>query len=133
MPARGTEALPGPVVEPGEHHVGSVHLLAGSAEVLADRAEVLAAADAVFQQLGGLGPVNIGAGAGAHAQLHLQRGAHHAGIGETGQVLGKDHLLRPGGQPDGQTPGGEMVDGTSAAVGGHDAVVDETLVQGQVG
>jgi len=37
-------------------------------------------------------------------------------------------LLRAGGQPDGQPPGGEVIDGATAAVGGHDAVVDEALV-----
>ena len=77
-----SEAFPGPVVEPGQHHVGVVDLVAGAAEVLADRAEVGAAADAVFQQPGSLRPVCVGARAGAHAQLHLQRRAYHAGLGE---------------------------------------------------
>jgi hypothetical protein len=74
-----------------------VDLVAGAAEVLADQAEVGAAADAVFQQPGGLGPVGVGAGAGAHAQLHFQRRADHAGLGETAQALGEDLFLRPGG------------------------------------
>ena len=41
------EAVPGPLVELGQHQVGPVDLVAGGAEVLADRAEVGAAADAV--------------------------------------------------------------------------------------
>jgi hypothetical protein len=127
------EAFPGAVVEPGEHDVGLVDLVAGAAEVLADGAEVGAAADAVFQELGGLGPVGVGAGAGAHAQLHLQRRADHAGLGEAGQALGEDVFLRAGGQPEGQPPGGEVIDGAGPAVSGHDAVVDEALVQGEVG
>jgi hypothetical protein len=89
------EAFPGPVVEPGEHDVGLVDLVAGAAEVLADRAEIGAAADAVIQERGGLGPVGVGAGAGAHAQLHLQRRADHAGLGEAGKTLGV-HSTAPG-------------------------------------
>ena len=41
--------------------------------------------------------------------------------------------MGPGGQPDGQPPGGDVVDDGAAAVGFGDAVVDEPLVQGQVG
>jgi hypothetical protein len=126
------EAFPGAVVEPGQHDVGLVDLVAGAAEVLADRAEVSAAADAILQQLGGLGPVGVGARAGSHAQLHLQRRADHAGLGEAGKALGEDVFLRAAGQPEGQPPGGEVIDGAAAAVGGHDAVVDEALVQGDV-
>jgi len=33
------EAVPGPLVEPGQHHIGSVDLVAGGAEVLPDRAD----------------------------------------------------------------------------------------------
>ena len=33
--------------------------------------------------------------------------------------LGEDRFLRPGGQPDGQPPGGEVVDGAAPAVGGE--------------
>jgi hypothetical protein len=127
------EAFPGPVVEPGEHDVGLVDLVAGAAEVLADGAEVGAAADAVIQERGGLGPVGVGAGAGAHAQLHLQRRADHACFGEAGQALGEDVFLRAAGEPEGQSPGGEVVDGAGSAVSGYDAVVDEALVQGEVG
>jgi hypothetical protein len=46
---------------------------------------------------------------------------------------GEDVFLRAAGQPEGQSPGGEVIDGAVPAVGGHDAVVDETLVQGEVG
>jgi hypothetical protein len=42
-------ALPGPLVEPGQHDVGSVDLVGGVAEILADRPEIGAPADAVFQ------------------------------------------------------------------------------------
>ena len=52
---------------------------------------------------------------------------------EADQAPGEDRCLRPGGQPDGQPPGGDMIDGAAPGVGGGDAVVDETLVQGQVG
>ena len=38
-----------------------------------------------------------------------------------------------GGQPDGQPPGGDVIDGAAAGVGFADAVVDEMFVQGQVG
>jgi hypothetical protein len=40
------EVLPGPLVEPGQHHVGLVDLVAGDAEVLAHRPEVGAPAGA---------------------------------------------------------------------------------------
>jgi len=83
------------VVEPGQHDVGLVNLVAGGTEILADRPEVGAAADAVFQELGGLGPVGVGAGAGAHAQLHLERRADHAGLGRSGPGSGGD-LFLPG-------------------------------------
>ena len=51
---------------------------------------------------------------------------------EADQALGEDRGLGAGGQPDGQPPGGEVVDGAALGVGGGDAVVDEPLVQGQV-
>ena len=44
----------------------------------------------------------------------------------------KSGACGPGGQPDGQPPGGDVVDGGAAAVGGGDAVGDEPLVQRQV-
>ena len=56
-------AVPGPVVEPGEHRVGPVELVAGGGEVLADRAELGAPVDAVGQEPGGFGLVGEGAGA----------------------------------------------------------------------
>ena len=58
--------------------------------------------------------------------------ADGAGFDEADQALGEDWGLRPRGQPDGQPPGGEVVDGTPLAVGGGDAVADEPLVQGKV-
>ena len=51
---------------------------------------------------------------------------------EADQALGEDRCLRPGGQPDGQPPGGDMVDGPAPGVGCGGAVVDEPLVQGQL-
>ena len=125
-------AVPGPVVELGEHHVGAVDLVAGGAEVLADRAEVGAAVDAVFHQPGGLRLVGEGAGAGVDAQLGLQVRVDRSGVDEADQAVGEDRCLGPGGQPDGQPPGGDVVDDGAAAVGGGDAVGDEPLVQRQV-
>ena len=56
-----------------------------------------------------------------------------SGFDEADQAVGEDRCLRPGGQPDGQPPGGDVIDDAAAAVGVGDAVVDEALVQGQVG
>ena len=56
-----------------------------------------------------------------------------AGFDEADQAVGEVGFLGPGGQPDGQPPGGEVVDDGAAAVGFGDAVVDEALVQGKVG
>ena len=67
------------------------------------------------------------------AQLGLERLADRPGLDETDQAPGEDRCLRPGGQPDGQPPGGDMIDGAAAGVGFADAVADETLIQGQVG
>ena len=53
-------ALPDPVVELGEFHVGSVDLVADDGEVLADRAEFGAPVVAVFQEPGGAGAGNAG-------------------------------------------------------------------------
>jgi hypothetical protein len=63
----GDAALPGPIVELCELHLGSVDLVAGGGEVLADRAEVGAPVEAVFQEPGGLRLVGVGAGAGVSA------------------------------------------------------------------
>jgi hypothetical protein len=120
-------------VEFGEHQVGPVELVAGGAEVLADRPEVGAPAGAVGREPGGLGVVRVGAGAGVDAQLGLERLADRSGLDEVDQAPGEDRCLGPGGQPDGQPPGGDMIDGAAAGVGLGGAVVDETLVQGQVG
>ena len=95
-PARGGEAFHGPVVEPGEHHAGLVDLIASAAEILADRAEVGAAADGVFQQPTARDGSVLGAGADAHAQLHLERRADHAGLGETAQASGRRPVLTAG-------------------------------------
>ena len=88
-----------------------------------------AAGDAVFHEPGGLGLVRVGAGAGVDAQLGLQRLADRAGVDEADQAAGEDRRLRPGGQPDGQPPGGDVVDGAAPGVGGGDAVADQPLVQ----
>ena len=127
-----SEALPGALAEPGQHDVGAVDLVAGGAEVLAYRAEVSAAADAVVQEPAGLGVVGVGAGAGVDAQLGLERLADRACFGEADQAVGEVRCLRPGGQPDGQPPGGDMIDAAALAVSGGDAVVDKTFVEGQV-
>jgi hypothetical protein len=54
--------------------------------------------------------------------------ADRAGFDEADQALGEDRGLGPGGKPDGQSPGGEVIDGSPTAVGGGDAVADEALV-----
>ena len=48
------------------------------------------------------------------------------------RLLGEDRCLRPGGQADGQPPGGDVIDGAAPGVGGGDAVADQPLVQRQV-
>ena len=126
-------AVCGLVVEAGEHEVGAVDLVAGGAEVLADRAEVSAAGGAVAREPGGLGVVWVVSRAGVDAQLGLQGRADRSGLDEADQVLGEVRCLRPGGQPDGQPPGGDMIDGPVLGVGCGGAVVDEPLVQRQLG
>ena len=91
------EALPGPLVEFGQHQVGPVELVAGGAEVLADRAEGGAPAGAVLHEPEGLRPVRVGAGAGVDAQLGLERRGDLAGADEADQAPGEDGGLRPGG------------------------------------
>ena len=88
---------------------------------------------AVFQEPGGLRLVRVGAGAGVFAQLGLEVRVDRSGFDEADQAVGEVGCLGPGGQPDRQPPGGEVVDDGAAAVGFGDAVVDEPLVQGQVG
>ena len=44
------------------------------------------------------------------AQLGLQRVADGAGADEADQAAGEDRCLRPGGQADGQPPGGDVID-----------------------
>ena len=48
------------------------------------------------------------------------------------RLLGEDRCLRPGGQADGQPPGGDVIDGAAPGVGGGDAVADQPLVQRQI-
>ena len=74
-------AVPDPVVEPGELHVGAVDLVAGSGEVLPDRAEVGAPVVRVSQQPGGVRLVGVGA-AGVFAQLVLQVRVDGSGFDE---------------------------------------------------
>ena len=121
------------VVEFGEHQVGAVELVAGGAEVRAEGAGVGAAGDAVVQQPGSLRTVFVGGGSGVGAQVVVQVAGDGAGLGEGGQGAGERGRLGAGGDPDGQAAGGDVVDGGAAGVGGEQAVVDEVLVQGQVG
>jgi hypothetical protein len=65
-------ALPGPVVELREHHVGAVDLVARSGEVLPDWAELGAPAEAVSQEPGRLRLAGVVAGQGMLAQFGLQ-------------------------------------------------------------
>jgi len=51
---------------------------------------------------------------------------------EADQAPGEVLFLWPGGQPDGQPAGGDVIDDGALAVGGGDAVVDQALVKGQV-
>ena len=125
-------AVPDPVVELGELHVGAVDLVAGGGEVLPDRAEFGAPVGAVFQQPGGVRLVGKGAGAGVFAQLGLQVRVDRSGLDEADQAVGEVRCLGPGGQPDRQPPGGDVVDDGAAAVGFGDAVGDEPLIQRQV-
>jgi hypothetical protein len=120
-------------VEPGKDHVGPVDLVAGSGEVLPDRAELGPAIGGVFQQPGGLLLVCVGAGAGVFAELGFEERVDRSGVDEVDQAVGEVAFLGPGGQPDGQAAGGDVVDDGAAAVGFGDAVIDEPLVQGQVG
>ena len=126
-------ALPDPVVEPGEDHVGPVDLVARGGEVLPDRAQVGTPVDGVFQQPGGLRLVRVGARAGVPAQLGLEERVDGSGVDEVDQAVGEVAFLGAGGQPDGQPPGSDVVDDGAAAVGVGDAVVDEPLVHRQVG
>src|SRR4029077_19560665 len=96
------------------------------------RADFGTAGDAVLQEAGGFGLVGGGAGAGVDAQWGLQGVADSAVFDEAEQALGEDRGLGPGGQPDGQPPGGEVIDSGAPGVGGGDAVTDEPLVQGKV-
>ena len=91
-----------------------------------------AAADGVAVEPGRLEMIGVGAGAGVDAQLGLQLGADRAGAGEADQAPGQDRVLRAGGHPDGQPPGGDIIDGAVPGVGVGGAEGDELLVLGQV-
>jgi hypothetical protein len=126
-------AAPDAVAELSEDHVGLVDLVAGGGEVLPDRAEVSASVVGVFQQPGGVRLVRIVAGAGVLAQFGPEERVNGSGVDEVGQAVGEVLLLGAAGEPDGQPPGGDVVDDGAAVVGFGDAVVDELLVQVQVG
>jgi hypothetical protein len=126
-------AVPDPVVEPGKNHIGPVDLVAGGGEVLPDRAQVGTPVDGVFQQPGGLRLVRVAARAGVFAQFGLEKRVDGSGVDEVDQAVGEVWCPGPGGQPDGQPPGGDVVDDGAAAVGFGDAVGDEPLVHRQVG
>jgi hypothetical protein len=93
-------AVPDPVVELGEFHIGTVDLVADGGEVLPDRAEFGAAVVGVSQEPGGVRLVGKGAGAGVLAELVLEVGVDSAGFDEADQAVGEDGFLGPGGQPD---------------------------------
>jgi len=67
------------------------------------------------------------------AQFGLEERVDGSGVDEADQAMGEVWCLGPGGQPDGQPPGGEVVDDGAAAVGVGDAVGDEPLVHREVG
>ena len=90
-------AVPDPVVELGEFHVGAVDLVAGCGEVLADRAEFGAPVVAVLQQPGGVRLVGKSAGAGMLAQLGLEVRVDCPGFDEADQAVGVNGFLGPGG------------------------------------
>ena len=129
LPGLGS-AVSGLLVAGGEHDVGAVDLVAGGAEVLPDRSEFGSAGDAVLHEPGGFGPVRVVAGTGVDAQLRFERRADRAGFDEADQALGEDRWLRASGEPDGQPPGGDVIDGTVLGVGVGDAGSDELLVLG---
>jgi hypothetical protein len=52
------------------------------------------------------------------AQLGLEGRGDLAGIDEADKSPGEVRWLRSGGEPDGQPPGGDVVDGVAALVGG---------------
>jgi hypothetical protein len=74
--------LPGPVTHPGQHDVGVVDLVADAGEVGTDGSEVGAAADAVLHEPGGHWLMLVVRGAGAGAQLLLQRLGDGSGLDE---------------------------------------------------
>jgi hypothetical protein len=67
------------------------------------------------------------------AQLFLQVVADRPGADEPDQAAGEALFLRPGGQPDRQPPGGDMINDGALAVRYCDSVVDQALVERQIG
>jgi hypothetical protein len=67
-----------------------------------------------------------------YAQLRLEWLANGTGLDEASQASIEDRILRPGGQPDSQPTGGEVIDGAPPAVGCSDAFLDQALVSGPV-
>ncbi len=133
LPAASAECAgrsPGRAAAHGPRHGGRAEHVAGDLAFMRGRAAPVVA---VFQEPGGLRLVQMGAGAGVFAQLGLEIRVDRSGLGETDQAVGEVRCLGTGGQPDGQPPGGEVIDDCAAVVGVGDAVGDETFVQGQVG
>jgi len=62
------------------------------------------------------------------AQLVLEFWVDRPGFDEPDQAVREIRFLGPGGQPDGQAPGGEVIDDGAPLVGFGDAVVDQVLV-----
>jgi hypothetical protein len=66
------------------------------------------------------------------AQLRLEWLADGSGLDEASQSSVEDGILRPGGQPDSQPSGGEVIDGAPPAVSCSDAFLNQPLVSGRV-
>lgn len=67
-------------------------------------------------------------GASVDVQLGLEPRADGLGCDEAGQAPGEVRCLRPGSQPDGQPPAGEVIDAAAPPASCSDTVVDETLI-----
>ncbi len=67
-------------------------------------------------------------GASVDVQLGLERRADGLGRDEADQAPGEVLFLWPGGQSDGQPPGGEVIDAAAPPASCSDTAVDETLV-----
>ena len=66
------------------------------------------------------------------AEPVLELALDDPGVDEAGQAPGEGWFLRPGGQPDRQSAGGDVVYRAAARVGVRDSLADEPFVQGQV-